>query len=96
MTTRTVKSAPQRPSGRATVKFLFTKSRARTTAGSDLVVKRFLARLALAYALLSRQPGHLIAPDVWQARRSAVVTGTVPGLGEMLLPGSRRRGSIEP
>src|ERR1017187_6240891 len=51
-----VKSATHNASGRAAVKLRLTRSGARTAVGSDLAVKRFLARLAprMPWARMSR------------------------------------------
>ena len=59
-----MKSATHRASGREAVKSRFTRSGARTAAGSDLVVKRFLALVAPRDALVTHETGHLVPADV--------------------------------
>ena len=57
------------------MKLRLTRSGARRRVGSDLVVKRFLARLAPTDALVAHEAGHLVAPDV--------MAGTPRRLGEL-------------
>ena len=69
-----VKSATHSSSGREALKLRFTKSGARSAVGSDLVVKRFLERLAPRMPWLRINRATWSLPTSWPARRAALVS----------------------
>jgi hypothetical protein len=78
------------------VTFLFTKSRARTAEGPDLVVKRFWVWLAPRLPCPAASRAIRSRPMSMPTQRAALVTGTLISLAKNYCPVSCRRDSAEP
>ena len=69
-----MKSHTHSSSGPLALKLRFTRSGARTWSGSDLVVKRFFARLAPRMPWQRMRRATWSRPTSWPARRAALVS----------------------